>query len=229
MVLRNARVRQCQIALVGLLIILCGCDDNPTQPCQYPLSTSSGHVRIGSQAVLDTLPRYMEILGDLIIGGNIGPSDITNLSRLACLTRIEGRLFIGGNGSLRSLEALASLREVGGSMQISSNPLLRSLTGLENIAGFAGRLLISRNASLENLQGLPDLSAALEIQLEGIPNLTDFSEFGDLPSLKSLTIYNQDGLTNLAGLGPTPTLSKLAIYNCDSFETCSQTWKKSTT
>ena len=90
----------------------------------------SGDIVLRSQAQVNAFPAGCTVYtGSIQIQG----ADITDLSPLANLQRITGRLAILSNNQLASIAGLSSLSSVAGAVQITSNPQLTSLTGLEKL------------------------------------------------------------------------------------------------
>lgn len=85
----------------------------------------TGTVEAFSDAELEGLDQVVAIEGDLFIGG-----EVTDLSSLSCLTKVDGVIFIGDTFALENLKGLERLEYAGG-MFLLSNQSLNSLQALD--------------------------------------------------------------------------------------------------
>ena len=152
----------------------------------------------------DNYPGCTEILGDVVINGDNG---ITNLGGLSSLTSIGGNLNMVENHSLSSLAGLEGLASIGYWFNIVFNDSLTSLTGLEGLTSIGGGLVINENNLLTNLTGLEGLtSTGSVLRIAGNLSLT---------SLTGLENINAGSITELQIL-ENPSLS-----TCDIISICS--------
>lgn len=105
----------------------------------------SGDKLLRSQAQVNAFPAgCTQYNGNIRIEG----ADITDLSPLTNLQRINGNFQILFNANLASLAGLSSLTSVAGELLIQGNGALTSLAGLEKLTRIGGRLAIINNATL---------------------------------------------------------------------------------
>lgn len=165
---------------------------------------------------------YSTINGYLYIG-DPNYSDINDLSPLANITSVEGRLVIFDNYVLTNIEGLSNITSVGGDIYIAHNLVLTNLQGLRSINSVEGTLDFTSNPSLTNLDGLSNLTSAkgdLKIvnnialaNLDGLSNFTSIGENLEISGNESLT--NSDGLSGITSVGGNivvgnnPTLTNL--------------------
>jgi hypothetical protein len=132
--------------------------------------------------------------GDL----RISAPKLTDLSALARLRSVSGRLEISGNARLDDLTGLEQLEQVG-ELSIHDNAGLNDLSGLDNLRSVVS-VTIRDNAELGTLRGLSGLTRVERLVIDhnglfqtlGLSNLT---EVGDL------VIENNVKLNGLQGLG----------------------------
>lgn len=183
----------------------------------------SANINLSSQTDVDNFPAgCTAVAGNLTIS-ETSPGSITDLSPLAGITSIGGRLLVFDNTALTTLSGLDNIVTVTSSVRISKNPSLTNLnglgslnsvssfleidnnSGLVNVGGISGslvvngRLIVEENALLENLNGLSGVtqigSATLEINDNAI-----LSDIGGLNSIDpaSVTDLVLTDNTNLA-------------------------------
>lgn len=161
-------------------------------------------VSIDTQAGVDRLEGYTGLTKLRIHERDAG--DITDLSALACLSRVDRELRISGNEALGSLVGLEALSFVG-DLIIHSNAALGSLAGLEALTSVNGSLSISWNASLTDLTALERVTV-----VGGGVFVTDNGALRDLVGLGALAsvgardyghafvVFHNEALESLAGL-----------------------------
>ena len=174
------------------------------------LGCVGGVIRTDADAELYS--RCETVTGDLSVVG----SQLEDLSALAGLRRVTGKLEIVGNSELGELSGLERL-EHAGSVIVSGNPELTSLRGLEGLtrvetlvlernglyqaAGLSnltevGSLVIVDNPKLNSAQGLRSLSRARSIEIRNNPRLC---ARGLLPALtrveREITLKDNRGLS----------------------------------
>lgn len=179
-----------------------------------------GDVQFFSQADVDyftaNYPNCTHITGDLIFGVFNGPNNnITDLSGLINLTKIDGYLGVFSTTELVSLNGFNNLQDLGG-LNLVFNQNLESLTELINITELSSnQLQIGFNPSLQSLQGLNNIqtiSGRLYLGA-GNDNLTSFAGLNSLVSVGGIVYISDtyvttlEGLENLGHIGSYLTLS----------------------
>jgi Receptor L domain len=131
--------------------------------------------------------------GDL----RISAPELSDLSALAGLRSVSGKLEIAGNSALDDLSGLERLEQVG-SLSIHDNAELDDLSGLQNLRA-AKDVAISGNAELASLHGLEGLTRvdALVIEHNGLYQTTGLS---NLSEVGSLIVTDNAKLNSLQGL-----------------------------
>lgn len=146
------------------------------QPDVSMWNSASSYVTLTSQAEVDAFSCETSVLDANLVIGDISGSDIRDLSKLACLNRIDGMLQISGT-RISDLRGLQRLRVVKAGIQIDQNPYLKSLNGLESLDSLGGYFYLSNNDQLSSLSGL-----------------------GPIAHIDALAIFDNDQLRNLEGL-----------------------------
>lgn len=141
---------------------VCDCDDNDValniqEGCMIDTTscTTTGDLIFTTQVELDAFDQNCAILdGNLIINGD----DITDLSNLINLQKINGSVIIGdtiqgniGNDLLENLNGLSGITDIGGDLIICQNPMLVSLSGFSMLMSVDGDILVKNCIRLENL------------------------------------------------------------------------------
>ncbi|MBK6948895.1 MAG: hypothetical protein IPH16_13325 [Haliscomenobacter sp.] len=147
-----------------------------TQPDVTMWNSASTYVTLTSQVEVDAFSCETGVLDANLVIGTVSGSDIRDLSKLACLTRIDGLLQISGT-RIADLRGLHRLRVVKAGIQIDQNPSLQSLNGLSALDSLGGYFYLSNNDQLSSLAGL-----------------------GPLTHIDALAIFDNDQLQNLEGL-----------------------------
>lgn len=169
---------------------------------------------------------YESITGYLKIQEYLsGAPKITDLSSLASLTSLGGKLQIDMNSLLENLDGLHNLNSIKGDVIIGDNGQLNSIEALSNLTKIEGFLYLLRNNTLANLNGLNNVivvekglwlehSSILNIDalsnlesVGGSLRLKDNPKLLSLDSLNKLTvigqgleIVRQNELLNINGL-----------------------------
>jgi len=152
-------------------------------------TTFAGDVNFTSQADVNAfLAQYTTIDGELFIGG----ADITDLSPLANLETITGKLKIIGNATLLNLNGLDKITSTGSSLHIEDNALLDDIGGLSALGAMGKDLAISRNPKLANLDGLSSMSSARNLFIGVL-----FSDIGNDNGYGNAILDDFCGLKNL--------------------------------
>lgn len=128
-----------------------------------------------------------EVCGEGIVHhGDLVITDDTDLTSLACIVEVTGRLKISDTELLTSFAPLANLKKVGDDVQIFFNAALVDLDGLAGLVEVGGELP-------------PAPFSFGEITVHGNPALVDITGLGSVKILDSLVIYDCDALSDLSG------------------------------
>lgn len=174
-----------QVLLLGVFLFLNSCrepnspgteifQEGNTLPADRWNSASSYTV-LKSQAEVDAFPCNIEILNSNLVLGDMSGSDISDLSSLGCIIRVNGFVQVVGT-RLRDFSGLR-LRSIRSGLQILHNPLLINLQGLNQLDSLGGSLLISSNDAFQDFRGINALN-----------------------HLDALEVYENNQLKNLSGL-----------------------------
>jgi len=190
------------LALAGLLFTLPAWGQCPT-----------GNVTLSSQSQIDAFPAgCTTILGNLTISES-SAGDIIDLSPLAELTSVQGRLLVFDNTGLTSLTGLNNITSTTQSTRISKNGSLSDLSGLGGLMSVSSFLQIDNNAGLTSVDGL---NASL--QVDGRLIVEDNDELLELDGMNGITqignatleISDNPKLADISGLN---SLDPLTIIN----------------
>lgn len=168
----------------------------------------TGSVILQNQSAVDDFvanyPDCTTISGDLIIGNHIltGNSGIVDLSGLASITTVTGRLRLQSNHDLLSLDGLHSINTVGTDLVLLSNHSLANLDGLGALESVDGEILIQNNNGLTNLTGLNvNLSIGGDLLISGNDELTNLSGIESQTVIHGdLSIASHRDLTDISAL-----------------------------
>ncbi|TXF88002.1 T9SS type A sorting domain-containing protein [Neolewinella aurantiaca] len=187
-----------------------------------------GGLTLSSQQQINNFPNDYPgcsvVLGGLTITENTTGS-ITDLSPLAQLTRIEGRLLVFDNSSLASLTGLDNITEVTSSVRISKCDGLSDLAGLGGVTDISSFLSIDNNDNITQLHGLNSsltIGGRLEIEnnpmLQSLDGVRGVSKVGNT----TLSIIDNMMLSNIGGLEniDVATIANLIIEDNVSLEIC---------
>lgn len=174
-----------------------------------------GNVTLSSQQEVDKFGAegYCEINGDLTIGHCTSDprADITDLSPLNSIRKINGTLNIHCLDNLSRLEGLANLEEVGQDVDINGFAT-KNIDGLQSLTKVGRDLEISIR-DLENVDGLSNLKE-IDGSLSILFNyaLTSISFLHNLEHVGfEIRIWNNMSLVNLIGLEKIEELGYLDI------------------
>lgn len=154
-----------------------------------------GDVNLTTQAEVNQFaidyPNCTEIAGSLLIGALSGnpPSNITDLSGLGNIIRVNGWVSVQNNGALQNLEGLNNLRSIGGSLNIQDNAALINVNGLSSLTNAVDFLQIWNNVSLTNISGLQNMDLATISSGQGL--FIAFNTALSLCNLPNICIYLQ--------------------------------------
>lgn len=220
--LTNIKRKNMKILKNGLTLILisfivsCSSDDSATSSPPF-----NGDVYLRSQQEVNDFGanNHSGVNGNLTIGDQNGPRDITNLGPLSSLTFIAGDLDINYNDGLTSLNGLSNIETVNGFLHIGENNSLENLNGIANINSVES-IQIAFNYSLSQIDGLQNitsLTGELSIfrcdNLVNINGLENISQIGGTLNLANIPISNVDSLSNLNSVA-----GNISIYDCDNLE-----------
>ena len=167
-------------------------------------------------------PNCTEIEGDVIIDGWEG--DITDLSGLNTISKIDGSFYIWDCFNLESLSGLENIDTILGWFEIHQNELLVNLQGLNGLKHVGGSLWIYTNEgliSLDGLEGLCSVGMGLSIffndNLASLGCLNNLSEINGLLNISvNFKLTSLSGLDNIAPA----SISELAITNNPLLTSC---------
>ena len=122
--------------------------------------------------------------------------------------RVNGDLLISVP-ELTDLSALAQLRSVSGKLEIAGNAALDDLSGLERLEQ-VGQLSIHDNSDLDDLSGLESLEVATSVEIRDNAELTSLRGLSGLSRLERLTI-SHNGLFQTIGLSSLTEVGDLVV------------------
>lgn len=155
-------------------------------------------------APLATYRGCTAVSGDLLIN----MQQTSDLTELACLELVTGRLVIWNSPGLQTLQGLESLREVGGDLNLgyyqylgSANDALTGFDGLESLQVVGGDLFLSGGLELRSLGEFPLLAAVggkLFIALHAADDLSGLNALRFIGG--ALSLWHANGLRTISGL-----------------------------
>lgn len=179
-----------RVGALALLIALAGCD-GPSAPA---FDRDAGE------------DAFWHACGDAVRSGFI-VSTPSELEALAGATVIDGDLTITG-AEVDDLSPLASVRCVRGRLDISDTTRLADLAGLERLVAVEDGIDIQRNQALTSVEGLSSLrfvgpfGERARLSIVGHPRLAALTGLDALEEIGGdLTIQADDALRDLHGLG----------------------------
>ncbi|WP_405564503.1 hypothetical protein [Polaribacter sp. Asnod6-C07] len=183
-----------------------------------------GDVHLQSQDEVNEFAKrcYNVITGDLIIGNfpnNVSDNDITDISKLSDLIRIQGDRLIINKTKLDNINSLQKLTTTNENLilTITNNPLLKNLDGFIKIKSLYD-VFVTSNNSLESVEGLQNLETVkFNVHINLNPNLKTL-ELKSLSNVRFLKIENNEKLRQLKGLENIKTLSSLYIIGLTLLE-----------
>ncbi len=134
------------------------CADNPRYDHFYFSAEDSAER-------LEALRGVTEVLGDVVIGG-----DVANLEPMACLRSVSGRLSIETNYAVRSLDGLERLEQVG-DLHLAHLPALTEVDALANLHTATHGVWLEGLGAADDLTGLAGLST-----VSGLVYLRDIAD-----------------------------------------------------
>ena len=149
------------------LVLICFC---------YLLSVFSliaQSVTLANQNEVNNFPATTShITGTLNIGGSFSKSNITDLSPLSNIQKIDGDLNITFNGDLTTLNGLTNIQSIGGRVFITNNLKLRDCIGLINFIN-SGLPVIN-----DNLTGCNSAAEIIKASQPAVAVVPTFSQWG---------------------------------------------------
>jgi hypothetical protein len=201
-----------------------GCDNPPqvADQCGFTLSCLPfGNYYFLSQADINSFqenyPGCQSLTGKISINGE----DITNVTGLSEITKIDGHTYIEGNEQLSDLTGLNNVSKIDGIISISYNPQLSVLNGFNSTDTIDGNFFIYQN---ENLADIPGMSSLLyvagDLQIMDNVNLSGLSGFNHLEKIGGyLGVILNPSLLSLSGFESLDTLEGLDIWQNNSLPT----------
>jgi hypothetical protein len=162
----------------------------------YGFSTVNGNIRIGHNALSDT---------------------VLDLSPLASIENVYGSITLLNNTMLSSLTGLHNIESVN-SLHILNNDQLTSLSGLDNLTSIPSFIHISSNDALVSLEGLENLTSINHFLLTYNDSITSLSALESLTDLYFLLVNNNDALINFEGMEQITSIAALAIVDNNALE-----------
>ena len=179
------------------------------EPCDN--SVCLGSIRLNTQAEVDAFCACPTIEGDLNIGNSTRLNDITNLSNLQTLQRVNGTVSIR-NTKLTDLVGLGNLGLIGNDLLIEKNQFLKNGQGLNNLVTIGNTFQLKENRIIENLNGLDRWTKTKKIDFQNNDRLEKVAELAQLSNLQILSIKDQQQLKELPDL-TIDTLFGLTLEN----------------
>lgn len=141
----------------------------------------------------------------------IGFSQLTDLSALSKLERIESSFNLQGMAKLKNLDGLSSLSYVGESMIVQDFPSLENIDGLSNLTTIGGELKLTFLDKLVDVAGFSGISEVKSIYLYGLSALESLHGFHNITEITEggLSILSCEALTHLDDLSG---LTKINFY-----------------
>jgi|GEM_PF-2771579 len=167
-----------------------------------------GHINFGSQndIIYNNDRRCRQVQ---IVGEDI--TDLTPLSDFEYISELSI-----SNTSLRTLDGLQNVKAPPGTtyiiINIRNNRLLEDISALEKLFSSALTVYIISNENLSDFTGFRQVPSLKNVQIESSP-LSDLSDFNLGPPLSNLTLKDLD-ITNLNGFEIGPQMKKLSITSC---------------
>ena len=168
--------------------------------------THTGDISVTTQAEVNALRTSLtagvtSIMGNVTIGSKSGTSDISDLSPLAAITQITGKVLIQRNPDLPNLMGLNQLQSIGGDFEVRSNIALTSLGDFSALQSIGGFFVVGDNRTLTSLGNFPTLQTIGGYF--GVGKNAALTSLGDFPALQTIGgffgIVENATLTSLGG------------------------------
>ncbi|TVQ10315.1 MAG: PKD domain-containing protein, partial [Balneolaceae bacterium] len=168
-----------------------------------------------------------ELAGICLVNGNVTFfTELSQISGLESLRRINGTLSINRSPNITDLSFLPNLRQTE-TFSLSDNASLQSLGGLESLRQ-TGSIGVNGNTSLQSLGGLDSLRRANSISIQNQPLITDIDVLSGIRLTNGSWTIRETGIVQLpdfqyttpaTGTGPSFTIQdNPSITNLDAFE-----------
>ncbi|MGJ8666104.1 MAG: hypothetical protein ACSHW7_07050 [Patiriisocius sp.] len=148
---------------------------------------------------------------------------LQNINGLSGIQKwLEGQITITENPLLTNINGLENLIDVSSTtIYIGENIQLENIDRLSSIENSAfSSFYIINNPLLQNINGLSNLSSPLfNLDISGIPNLTNLDALNSIPVIYNLNIINNISLTSIEALSNTEIANEngsLYIWSNDS-------------
>lgn len=168
------------------------------------VSVCNIQLQISSQAELDALD-----IGELVDGNlRISGDDITDLTNLRGLRKVNCSLSIYDCKNLISLDGLQELEVVNSVLGISGNDKLQDISALSNL-DTTEVLQILVNPKLESLAGLESLRKVNDLVIAGNPLIENLRPLKDLKDVYSIKISSNSNLKRLYAFEGIETIGRV--------------------
>ena len=170
---------------------------------------TSGAVTIQTQDQLDSLSGVC-----LINGGLTFSTQLSEISGLEQLRRVNGSVSINFNPNITNLEFLPNLRQSDG-INIRGNASLQSIAGLDSMKRLVNISIWDQPliTDMEPLSGLMQITGGINLRETGIVTLPDFNFTHLSSSPPSISIQDNPALVDFDGLKVFKTAGMIRIQN----------------
>ncbi len=167
------------------------------EPCDN--SACLGNITLNTQAEIDAFCSCPTIEGDLNIGNSVVANDITNLSNLQAIERVNGTVSIA-NTQLEDLVGLGNLGTIGNHLLVVQNQFLKNVDGLNNLVTIGHTFQLKGNPNVEDLSDLDRWTKTEKIDFHNNDKLEQLDELAQLSNLRILSIKDHQTLKELPDL-----------------------------
>ncbi|HAP64307.1 MAG TPA: hypothetical protein DCR93_34120 [Cytophagales bacterium] len=195
-------------------------EEVPEEICPYRLHQDLVVLRTQEEVQAFADAGYTHTGGQLWIGNFYGePSNITDLSPLACLQVVGTNLNISNAERLKSLAGLSGLQRIGSQLTIVDNDSLISLGGMDQLTTVVSNVSVMSNAQLPSLDGLESITEAGSVIIQDNPQLTSLAGLRSITQLWLLKLWNLPRLQTLEGLEALTHIGDgLSLFFLDSLQ-----------
>ncbi len=183
--------------------IIASDEQGNTSELEFSFDTQDGiyrnDIRLTSQGGVDSFGSegWLEILGNLELGGIATSSNITDLSPLSSLVVIEDNLVISFVDDLEMID-FEHLKSVGRSISIKQNESLKYITGFNELQRITSNFLVQNNRNLEDVIGFENLETiGGELYWSSNFNLLNVQGFNTLNNVHALIIGGSTRLQSI--------------------------------
>jgi len=197
-----------------------GCN-NPSEiadSCGFDLPCLPyGNYYVLSQSEADSFavnyPECSELNGELTIQG----ADITDLSGLIGVEKINGNLWVTNNDILTDFTGLDSLHSIEGNFYVgyyeaNMNNSLVNFSGLGNLERVGEEFIVMNNFELQNFNGLQNLKYAGDLNIATNWKLSSLDGLNNLDTVAGVFALNSELLTTLTGLENLKYADEFAVW-----------------